>query len=263
MSRIVTFVKMCYDGGMPSPEAPTLEHVPSRRERVRAATIQEIKATAMRMLREHGADLRFADIARDMGMTAPALYRYFADRDELLSALMADGFAELSAQFAAALDRVAPDDLAGRVRAAAVTYRDFARADPSRFSLMFGLPNPGFGTHGQHTSGPAAGGTMAILEELVRSVLDHGSLPPPLVRAVGPALRTEAATAQAAVGARIPADAYQALLHFLAAVHGFACLENFDHLNWISDAARDDVFDAQIQLLTLAMGASPAGSQST
>ncbi len=229
--------------------------VPSRRERVRASTIEEIKATATRMLREHGADLRFADIARDMGMTAPALYRYFADRDELLSALMVDGFQEMSDQLTAALDASAPDDLAGRVRAAAVAYRSFAKADPSRFSLLFGLPNPGF-VHGQHMSGPAAGATMASLEGLVRTVAEHGKLPTPLVEEVGPTLAAEVATAQHGDGAPLPADAYQALLHFLAAVHGFACLENFDHLNWFSEQARDEIFEAQIELLILLMGGS-------
>ena len=210
----------------------------------------------MRMLREHGADLRFADIARDMGMTAPALYRYFADRDELLSALMVDGFQEMSEALTAALDSAPPDDLAGRIRGAAVAYRNFAKADPSRFSLLFGLPNPGFGRHSEHTSGPAAGATMASLERLVQSLVERGEVPVPLVRDVGQQWATEAgATAQRSDGARIPADVYQALLHFLAAVHGFACLENFDHLNWITEQSRDELFDAQIELLVLAMGA--------
>ena len=256
LSICITFVNMCYVCRMRSTAAESGQ-APSRRERVRAATIEEIKATAMRMLREHGADLRFADIAREMGMTAPALYRYYADRDELLSALMADGFAEMSAQLTAALDAAEPDDLAGRIRAAAISYRDFANADPARFSLLFGLPNPGFGQHSQHTSGPAAGATMAALEQSLRGMIDQGQLAHPLVRHVGPRWATEADTAQAAGGARIPADAYQALLHFLAAVHGFACLETFDHLNWISDQARDELFDAQIELLVLAMGAEP------
>lgn len=225
---------------------------------MRAATIEEIKATARRMLREHGSDLRFADIARDMGMTAPALYRYFDDRDELLSALMVDGFQAMSEALTAALDTVAPDDFAGRIRAAAVAYREFAKADPSRFSLLFGLPNPGFGRHSEHSSGPAAGATMASLERVAQSVVEHGQLPVPLVRDVGPTWATESGTtAQRSAGPRIPADAYQALLHFLAAVHGFACLENFDHLNWITEQSRDELFDAQIELLVIAMGANP------
>jgi AcrR family transcriptional regulator len=223
---------------------------------VRAATVEEIKATASRMLRERGADLRFADIAREMGMTAPALYRYFSDRDELLAELMVDGFREASEALATALDAVAPDDLAARIRAAATAYRDFAKADPARFSLLFGLPNPGFGRHIEHASGAAAGATMATLERLVQTVVEHGIVPTPLVHDVGPTWAAESGSrAQRSDGTRIPPATYQALLHFLAAVHGFACLENFDHLGWITAESRDELFEAQIQLLTLAMGA--------
>ena len=47
-------------------------------------------------MREQGTtDVRFTDIARVMGMTAPALYRYFADRDELLTALITDAYDDL------------------------------------------------------------------------------------------------------------------------------------------------------------------------
>jgi AcrR family transcriptional regulator len=242
---------MCYDSSMPTAEA-----MPTRRERVRAATIEEIKATALRMLREHGADLRFADIARDMGMTASALYRYFSDRDELLSALMVDGFQEMQDTLTAALDGADPADLAGRIRAAAVAYRAFATADPSRLSLLFGLPNPDFGRHSEHASGPAAGQTMARLEAMIRSVLDAGARPAPLIADTGPTVTDELLTVQHSEGEPIPAEHYQALLHFLAAVHGFACLESFDHLSWISPAARDEVFDAQVELLIIAMGAA-------
>ena len=86
------------------PHPPTADGPPlSRRERARAATIDEIKETATRLMSEQGTtDLRFSDIAREMGMTAPALYRYFSDRDELLTALIADTYDELGAAVAAA-----------------------------------------------------------------------------------------------------------------------------------------------------------------
>ena len=49
-------------------------------------------------MREQGTtDVRFTDIARVMGMTPPALYRYFADRDELLTALITDAYGDLGA----------------------------------------------------------------------------------------------------------------------------------------------------------------------
>lgn len=232
----------------------TSHATPSRRERVRAATIEEIKATAMRMLREHGPELRFTDIARDMGMTAPALYRYFADRDELLSALMVDGFKELQAALTRALGATEPADLAARIRAVASAYRSFATQDPSRFALLFGLPNPGF-VHGQHASGAAAGATMAALEAVLRAVVDDGGLPRPLVHEVGATAVDELRTVQRGEGDPIPPESYQALLHFLAAVHGFACLESFDHLSWITKSARNEIFEAQVALLIEAMGA--------
>src|SRR5680860_1815943 len=72
--------------------------VPTRRERVRAATIDEIKETALRLMHSTGTtDLKFSEIARAMGLTAPALYRYFADSDALLTELVVDAFDDLGA----------------------------------------------------------------------------------------------------------------------------------------------------------------------
>jgi AcrR family transcriptional regulator len=212
----------------------------------------------MRLMNDHGADIRFADIAREMGLSAPALYRYFADRDALLTALMVDGFHEFATQIAAALETAPADDLAARVEAAASAYRRFAAADPRRFSLLFGLPAAGFVSHADGAAVHANVTAMTHLEQLVRSVIDHGVPLSPLVREVGPALASEVPNKQATDGARIPANTYQALLHTLAAIHGFACLETFGHLEWISEQARDELFQAQITLLTQVMGGPSA-----
>src|SRR3954467_3211542 len=108
-------------------ESPLL----SRRERARMATVDEIKSTALDLMRQQGTtDVRFTDIARVMGMTPPALYRYYADRDELLTALIADGYGVLGAQVAEALRPLPADDLAGRWLAAATAYREWARSEP-------------------------------------------------------------------------------------------------------------------------------------
>ena len=57
---------------------------PSRRERVRAATVDEIKAVALRLLVEEGPEaMTLRAIAREMGMTAPGLYRYFPSHEDL------------------------------------------------------------------------------------------------------------------------------------------------------------------------------------
>src|SRR3954449_3385127 len=85
--------------------------VRTRREITRAATVDEIKRTALALMREQGStDIRFADIARAMSMTAPGLYRYFSGRDELITALVEDAFAELADELEKALVAADPDD---------------------------------------------------------------------------------------------------------------------------------------------------------
>ena len=65
--------------------APGLSPAPSRRDRLRAATIEEIIATARRLLVTSGPEaVSLRAIAREMGMTAPGLYRYFDSHEELL-----------------------------------------------------------------------------------------------------------------------------------------------------------------------------------
>lgn len=209
----------------------------------------------MRLMRDHGSDVRFADIAREMGLSAPALYRYFADREELLTALMVDGFHAFASQIADALNTAPAHDLGARIKVAARAYRSFAVADPQRFSLLFGLPAPGYVSHSEGAAVHANVNAMANFEQLVRTVIDHGALRSPLVLDVGRSLAKEIPQKQAADGARIPADTYQSLLHALAAIHGFACLETFGHLNWFSEQARDELYEAQLTLVAQAMGA--------
>src|SRR5918998_3110105 len=107
-------------------EQPPVQRSAPRRERARAATIEEIKQTALTLMRRSGtADGRFTDIARAMDMTPPALYRYFADRDELLNALIADAYDGLGTAVAAARDAVPPGDIGGRWFAGARAYREW------------------------------------------------------------------------------------------------------------------------------------------
>ena len=57
----------------------------TRRDRMRAATMEEITTTARRLMVEQGPDAAsLRAIAREMGMTAPGLYRYYSSREELL-----------------------------------------------------------------------------------------------------------------------------------------------------------------------------------
>jgi AcrR family transcriptional regulator len=116
----------------------------SIRARVRAEMTDEIKAVARRHLAADGANLSLRAVARDMGMVSSALYRYFASRDDLLTALIVDAYdaiGEAAERAEAAVDR---DDLLGRWLAACRAARQWALEKPYEYALIYGSPVPGY-----------------------------------------------------------------------------------------------------------------------
>lgn len=112
---------------------------PTRRERVRTATVAEIKAVARRLLVSGGpAAISLRAIGREVGLTAPALYRYFPGLDALVGALSADLFAELTAAVRAVRDTLAGEPPMVRLTGMAHEFRRWSLAHPREFALMFG-----------------------------------------------------------------------------------------------------------------------------
>ena len=119
----------------------------NRRERVRAATVQEIKDVARRQLVGDGPSaVSLRAIAREMGMTAPALYRYFPSFDHLVQSLVTDLSTELCAAVEHARDLASPDDAGARLLAVCRAFRAWSVGHPAEFGLIFGAPTPGYGT---------------------------------------------------------------------------------------------------------------------
>jgi AcrR family transcriptional regulator len=226
-----------------------------RRERARAATIEEIKQTALDLMREQGGtEVRFTDIARQMGMTPPALYRYFADRDELLTALITDAYDALAAFIAEQRDALPARDVAGRWLAAAQAYRAWARQEPQQFALILGLPLPGYAAPQEGPTTEAASRAMAQLSALFVDAAKGGRLRKPLLREVHPAV-AECAEAEAEeMGAPLPPETFQAMLHTWAALHGFTSLEAYGHLEWMTAEARNALFVGQMRLAARTAG---------
>ncbi len=118
---------------------------PSRRERIHEATREEIKTIAWGQIAEHGAaTLSLRAIAREMGMTAPGLYRYYKDRDALVTALIVDAYASLGDSQIASIADLPPSDHARRLKATGLAYRQWALTYPQRYLLIFGTPLPGY-----------------------------------------------------------------------------------------------------------------------
>lgn len=109
------------------------------RERYRAQIRAEIKQNAWEQIASAGTPaLSLNAIAKRMGMSGPALYRYFAGRDELITELIRDAYRSLADSVRA--EAAAGADLAGIARA----LRRWGLEDPQRYFLIYGTPVPGY-----------------------------------------------------------------------------------------------------------------------
>jgi AcrR family transcriptional regulator len=96
----------------------------------------DIVAAAERLLRTQPVEaLSLRAVAREVGVTAPALYLHFADRRELVWAVLVHQYDELTAATSAATAR--HPDPRDRLRAWCLAYCRFGLEQPGHYRAMF------------------------------------------------------------------------------------------------------------------------------
>jgi AcrR family transcriptional regulator len=117
----------------------------SRRDRLRAETSAQIKAIALKLMADGGPDaISLRAIAREMGMTAGAIYSYFPTRDDLVTTLVGDLYTAVVDAAESARDAVPHGNPGGRILAWAQAVRAWSLANPEGFRLIYGDPVPGY-----------------------------------------------------------------------------------------------------------------------
>ena len=239
------------EGVTAGPEATS-----TRRERVRAATQAEIKQRAWAQIARGGADaLSLRSLARDMGMTGSAIYRYYAGRDELLLALMQDAFASL----ADALEAAEVDSLeAGQGgtdehwMVIARAYRNWARGHPSEYGLIFGKR-----LNLDHEAGPVGPehrrGVAVLFRAMVGCVASGRVDLSALDASVSPELRRQLEGWKAAEGIDLPIAALAGCMTCWSQLHGMLMLELFGGFP-PQLVPLDALFDQQMRYLMVRMG---------
>ena len=201
----------------------------TRRDRLRAATIEEIKTAALEQIAASGAGaLSIRGIARAIGMSPAGLYRYYTGIDDLITALIADAYNDLA-------DRVAesasgPGPARERLRNAMLAYREWCLEHPNRFLLIFGTPIPGY-------AAPAEGPTVIANRRIgeaffalgAESWAAGGLAVPPAGRPLQPQEEAFADT----IAPNFPPEAVGAFLSAWAHFHGIVTLEILHQLDWI------------------------------
>ncbi|NTW64083.1 MAG: TetR/AcrR family transcriptional regulator [Chlorobiaceae bacterium] len=148
---------------------------------------ESIKDSAWRQITESGASsLSLRKIAREIGITAPAIYNYFPDRDALVTALIIDAYASFGDfQHEAKASFPEPGQAAERLRATGIAYRRWAIKYPHRYMLIFGSPVPGYVPPMQEllpVMMRSLGALTAVIAELhIAGRLEVRGIPHPLI----------------------------------------------------------------------------------
>jgi AcrR family transcriptional regulator len=211
---------------------------------MRAATMEEITATARRLLVEQGpeaASLRA--IAREMGMTAPGLYRYYSSREQLLRHVIAEMFRELANDISRAIQgtaRPAAADeesarrahMAAKMMAACSEFRRWALAHKDEFALLFGVPMPGIDDGrfdiAEQCALEFAGTFYTLFIELWHTV----RFPVPVTGQIDPGLLPQLTRFRDTLRTDAPEGAILVFLRCWVLLYGAVSMEVFGHLQF-------------------------------
>ncbi|GAA4237201.1 TetR/AcrR family transcriptional regulator [Actinomadura meridiana] len=228
------------------------------RERVRAELVREITRVARRQLGDAGAaGLSLRAVARELGMVSSAIYRYFPSRDDLLTALIIDGYNAVGEAVeradAASRDGGRADDFLGRWLAVCRAVREWALAHPHEYALLYGSPVPGY--EAPTDTVPAAVRDTVVFSRIVSEAYAAGAVrtpdddPPPVPSSMVESL----GGVRTMVGLDVPDDVIARALTAWAGLYGTVSFELFGQFNDVIDA-RADHFDHTMTLLGRVMG---------
>jgi len=185
---------------------------------------EAIKETAWKQIAEFGAPaLSLRAIARELKISAPAIYNYFPDRDALVTALIIEAFTSFGNSQLEARDSVPVEDLVGRFRAIGVAYRQWAHTYPQRYQLIFGTPIPGYVGPVEQIFPSSARSIMALFS-VVESLRAAGQLAVDSFPPVKEEYQAEYEMWEKQVGEVQPLSVFVAMVIW-ARVHGIVSLE--------------------------------------
>jgi len=213
---------------------PTADEPLSRRDRARVETFAEIKRTARRVL-VGGEGLALRAVAREMGMTAPALYRYFASREELVEHVVADLYDELCDELESARDAARPAVPGVQLLAACREFRRWATTHVPEFGLLFGSAGDVAEIEGPaEVAGQRFG---AVFATLVAQIWLDRRFPVPAEEEIDPALAEQLREWGAHIPVQLPLGVLRVFLSCWVRLYGLICMEIFGHLKFaLADA---------------------------
>jgi AcrR family transcriptional regulator len=226
-------------------EQPSL--LRAARERTRAEVTRQILDAARRHLATDGASgLSLRAIARELGVSPSAVYRYVASRDDLLTRLLVAAYDAVGVAAEASEAAVARQDFPGRWAAVCDAVRTWALANPNEYALIYGTPIPGY-VAPSDTVAPAAR-VVNVLLGILLDAAAAGRLAPAVVEDdVSLPGRVALAPVRSFIRPEAPDAVLQRGLLAWSSLFGTVSFELFGHLhNVVGEQAGDrDAFFAE------------------
>lgn len=223
------------------------------RARARRELVEAIKQRARAQLASTGlAGLSLRGIARDVGMASSALYRYFASRDDLLTALIVDAYNDLGEAAEQAVAAAPHRDSMAQWLAVCRAVRQWSLAHPQQYALIYGSPQPGY--HAPAVTIPPASRVGLVLANVVVAAAARGELSPgELGHSVPDAVAHDAAALAAELEFDLPASTLAALVAAWAQLFGLVSFELFGQFHNLVHA-REEFFDHSARQLATSVG---------
>jgi AcrR family transcriptional regulator len=219
---------------------------PTRRDRLRAATTGEIIQTARDLLVASGPEaVSLRAIAREMGMTAPGLYRYFGSHTELVRHVCASIFTELGEDIRRAImaadsgDHSDPDrkteHLTLKMVAACLEFRRWALDHKAEFTLLFAVPLPSLDDGRYDVADECALAFAGVFVTLFLELWSRAPFPVPGPEEIDPVLCAQLVRYRDKLGADIPVGAVLTFLRCWTVLYGAVAMEVFGHMSFALD----------------------------
>ena len=185
---------------------------------------EALKETAWQQIADYGAAaLSLRAIARELKITAPAIYNYFADRDALVTALIIDAYTSFGDWQLEARDSVRTRDPRRKLEAIGLAYRNWAHTYPQRYQLIFGTPIPGYQAPAENVF-PSSARSISALFSVVEELRAAGKLTTTSIPTVNEKYRAYYEQWRTYSGEIHPVSLFVAM-NIWARVHGIVSLE--------------------------------------